>query len=79
MCVIVDSGKYAALKSERDNLAAYVTGAGGELHLSNPIFPRSFPKVILLDQRTAIVGSACLDTTTFDQLAIDFTTKSPPY
>ena len=62
--VIVDHGKYEALPSEQVNLAAYVTGAGAQLHLSNPIFPRSFPKVILIDERYALVGSACLDSTT---------------
>ena len=65
--VIVDSGKYAALPAERENLAAYLTASGGQLHLSNPIFPRSFPKVILIDDRHVLVGSACLDTTTFLQ------------
>jgi cardiolipin synthase len=65
--VIVDHGKYEALPSEQVNLAAYLTGAGAQLHLSNPIFPRSFPKVILIDERYALIGSACLDTTTFSQ------------
>ena len=65
--VIVDKGKYEALPSEQANLAAYLTGAGAQLHLSNPIFPRSFPKVILIDERYALIGSACLDTTTFAQ------------
>ena len=65
--VIVDRGKYEALPSEQGNLAAYLTGAGAQLHLSNPIFPRSFPKVILIDERYALIGSACLDTTTFVQ------------
>jgi phosphatidylserine/phosphatidylglycerophosphate/cardiolipin synthase-like enzyme len=65
--VIVDNGKYQALPSEQTNLANYIVASGGELHLSNPIFPRSFPKVILIDDRQAIVGSACLDTTTFQQ------------
>lgn len=65
--VIVDNGKYAVLPSEQENLAAYLTGAGAQLHLSNPIFPRSFPKVILIDERYALIGSACLDTTTFAQ------------
>jgi phosphatidylserine/phosphatidylglycerophosphate/cardiolipin synthase-like enzyme len=63
--VIVDHAKYEALPSEQVNLAAYLTGAGALLHLSNPIFPRSFPKVILIDERYVIIGSACLDTTTF--------------
>ncbi len=64
---LVDQGKYAALAAERANLASYLVAAGGELHLSNPIFPRSFPKVILIDHRQVIIGSACLDSTTFAQ------------
>ena len=46
---IVDRCKYEALEPERQNLAAEFVAAGGELHLSNPIFPRSFPKTILID------------------------------
>ena len=63
--VIVDRGKYSELPAERPNLAQYLTSAGGELHLSNPIFPRSFPKIILIDSHLVIYGSACLDQTTF--------------
>eukprot|EP00457_Paulinella_chromatophora_P007804 gb/GEZN01007830.1/.p1 GENE.gb/GEZN01007830.1/~~gb/GEZN01007830.1/.p1 ORF type:complete len:353 (+),score=38.28 gb/GEZN01007830.1/:134-1192(+) len=63
--IIVDNGKYQSIASERENLAMYVTSAGGVLHLSNPIFPRSFPKVILIDGKYVLVGSACLDSTTF--------------
>ena len=65
--VIVDRGKYGELPSERANLAQYLTSAGGELHLSNPIFPRSFPKIILIDSHLVVYGSACLDQTTFAQ------------
>lgn len=65
--VIVDKGKYDTTPSEQINLATYLTSAGGELHLSNPIFPRSFPKVILIDHSSVLVGSACLDSTTFMQ------------
>ena len=72
---IVDQGKYAGLSSERANLATYLTGAGGELHLSNPIFPRSFPKIILIDNREFLLGSACLDQTTFDSYR-DFVHRS---
>jgi len=71
---IVDRGKYDALAAEQANLARYLTGAGGELHLSNPVFPRSFPKVILVDDRPYVYGSACLDTTTFTQYR-DFATS----
>lgn len=65
--VIVDRGKYGVLASEQINLAQYLTAAGGELHLSNPIFPRSFPKIILIDSDLLVFGSACLDETTFAQ------------
>ena len=62
---IVDRGKYEELPAERANLAQYLTAAGGELHLSNPIFPRSFPKIILVDSYLLVYGSACLDQVTF--------------
>ncbi len=65
--VIVDGGKYQELPSEQTNLSTYVIAAGGQVHLSNPIFPRSFPKVILIDSKKVLIGSACLDTTTFQQ------------
>ena len=65
--VIVDNGKYQSNTDEQQNLATYVTQNGGQLHLSNPIFPRSFPKVILVDTSHVLVGSACLDSTTFAQ------------
>jgi phosphatidylserine/phosphatidylglycerophosphate/cardiolipin synthase-like enzyme len=64
---IVDRGKYASLASERENLERYLVAPGGELHLSNPIFPRSFPKVILVDSALVVYGSACLDQLTFAQ------------
>ena len=63
--VIVDNGKYQSTPEEQVNLATYLTGSGGRLHLSNPIFPRSFPKVILIDNCYALISSACLDSTTF--------------
>lgn len=65
--VIVDNRKYESFPEEQENLAAYLTSAGGQLHLSNPIFPRSFPKVILIDNCYALIGTACLDTTTFEE------------
>jgi len=65
--VIVDRTKYGDLPAERANLAQYLTAAGGELHLSNPVFPRSFPKIILIDSFLVVYGSACLDQTTFAQ------------
>jgi cardiolipin synthase A/B len=72
---IVDRGKYSALTSEQGNLAQYLTSAGGQLHLSNPAFPRSFPKIILIDSNLLVYGSACLDETTFLQYR-DFATTN---
>jgi phosphatidylserine/phosphatidylglycerophosphate/cardiolipin synthase-like enzyme len=63
--VLVDGGKYRSVARERSNLARFVTAAGGSVRVSNPVFPRSFPKVILIDSSRAVVGSACLDSTTF--------------
>ena len=65
--VIVHRATYEAIPSERANLAQYLTDAGGELHLSNPVFPRSFPKIILVDSHLLVYGSACLDEKTFMQ------------
>jgi cardiolipin synthase A/B len=76
--VIVDRGKYSALESEQQNLAMYLTSAGGQLHLSNPVFPRSFPKIILVDSRLLVYGSACLDETTFLQYRDFATTNTDP-
>jgi phosphatidylserine/phosphatidylglycerophosphate/cardiolipin synthase-like enzyme len=75
---IVDSGKYATTPSESANLKQYVTSAGGQLHLSNPVFPRSFPKIILVDSRLLVYGSACLDETTFQQYRDFATTSTDP-
>lgn len=72
---IVDFGKYQSLVSEQENLARYLVGPGGRLHLSNPIFPRSFPKIVLVDSRLLVYGSACLDETTFLHYR-DFATSS---
>jgi cardiolipin synthase A/B len=75
---IVDRGKYLALESEQQNLAMYLTSAGGQLHLSNPVFPRSFPKIILVDSSLLVYGSACLDETTFLQYRDFATTNIDP-
>ena len=64
---LVDNGKYQSNSDEQANLETYLTDNGGILHLSNPIFPRSFPKVILIDEKAVLVGSACLDSTTFEE------------
>ncbi len=65
--VIVDRNKYDTTPAEQINLNNYLTSHGGQLHLSNPIFPRSFPKVVLIDDRDVLIGSACLDNLTFAQ------------
>jgi cardiolipin synthase A/B len=75
---IVDRGKYWALDSEQENLARYIVSAGGQLHLSNPVFPRSFPKIVLVDASLLVYGSACLDETTFMQYRDFATTSADP-
>ena len=76
--VIADYGKYESTPDEQENLATYLTGSGGQLHLSNPIFPRSFPKVILIDDCYVLISTACLDTITFAQYRdYTFVTDSP--
>jgi cardiolipin synthase A/B len=75
---IVDRGKYLALESEQQNLALYLTSVGGQLHLSNPIFPRSFTKIVLVDASLLVYGSACLDETTFMQYRDFATINSDP-
>lgn len=65
--VIVDRNKYDTTPAEQINLNNYLIAHGGQLHLSNPIFPRSFPKVVLIDDRDVLIGSACLDSLTFAQ------------
>ena len=74
----MDRGKYLALSSEQENLAQYLTSAGGQLHLSNPAFPRSFPKIILIDSTLLVYGSACLDEDAFIQYRDFATTNTEP-
>ncbi len=76
--VIVDHGKYETTPDEQENLATYLTGSGGQLHLSNPIFPRSFPKVILIDDCYVLISTACSDSITFAQYR-DYTYVSDAY
>jgi len=64
---IVDNGKYQALAAERNNAAEFLKSGDAQIHLSHPVFPRSFPKVILIDNDHFLLGSACLDSTTFNQ------------
>jgi phosphatidylserine/phosphatidylglycerophosphate/cardiolipin synthase-like enzyme len=62
--MVVDQTKYFALAAEQEALTN-LTALGAELHVSNAIFPRSFPKIILIDRREFLLGSACLDAGTF--------------
>lgn len=75
---IVDYRKYTELAAEREHLRDYLTSSGGELHLSNWMFPRSFPKIILIDSDFVVYGSACLDQTTFLQYRDFATTCNDP-
>lgn len=75
---IVDARKYNAIAAEREHLDRYLVTPGGQLHLSNPIFPRSFPKIILIDTGLLVFGSACLDQTTFLEYRDFATTCTDP-
>jgi hypothetical protein len=61
-----------------DGRALYLRSGGGKLHLSNPVFPRSFPKIIIIDAKLFVYGSACLDETTFMQYRDFATTNADP-
>lgn len=62
--VIVDRKDYLAKPEEQ----AVITGLidrGVPVHLSNPVFPRSFPKYIVIDHRQVLVMTMCLVPPTF--------------
>jgi phosphatidylserine/phosphatidylglycerophosphate/cardiolipin synthase-like enzyme len=62
--VIVDRKDYLA-KPEEQAVVAGLIERGVPVHLSNPAFPRSFPKYVVIDQRQALVMTMCLVPPTF--------------
>ena len=62
--VIVDQADYMQKPDERAELAT-LTGEGVSVHLSNPVFPQSFEKELVIDQRQVLIMTMCLIPTTF--------------
>jgi phosphatidylserine/phosphatidylglycerophosphate/cardiolipin synthase-like enzyme len=63
--VIVDRDDYLAKPPEQEEVGRLRAG-GVEVHLSNPVFPQSFPKYILVDRRQVLIMTLCLVTPTFE-------------
>ncbi len=62
--VIVDRADYAQKPDERAELATLVA-EGVTVHLSNPVFPQSFEKELVIDQRQVLIMTMCLIPATF--------------
>jgi cardiolipin synthase A/B len=62
--VIVDQGKYDSDQDERILVAALIRG-GVSVHLSNAIFPQSYEKELVIDQRRVVIMTMCLEPATF--------------
>jgi cardiolipin synthase A/B len=63
--VIADQADYAQKPDERAELATLI-GEGVSVHLSNPVFPQSFEKELVIDQRQVLIMTMCLIPTTFE-------------
>ena len=62
--IIVDRGEFAMNTAEQREVAQLVS-AGIPVHLSNPIFPQSYEKELVIDQRRVLIMTMCLETATF--------------
>ena len=62
--VIADQADYAQKPDEQAELATLI-GEGVSVHLSNPVFPQSFEKELVIDQRQVLIMTMCLIPTTF--------------
>ncbi|MFO0956319.1 MAG: phospholipase D-like domain-containing protein [Isosphaeraceae bacterium] len=62
--IIVDRADYLAKPPEQAEVARLLA-AGVQVRLSNPVFPQSFPKYLLIDDRRAVVMTLCLVPLTF--------------
>jgi phosphatidylserine/phosphatidylglycerophosphate/cardiolipin synthase-like enzyme len=63
--VILDRADYLAKPPEQREAARLIAG-GVEVHLSNPVFPQSFPKYILIDRRRVVIMTLCIVPQTFE-------------
>lgn len=62
--VILDRADYQAKPPEQEQ-AARLLSAGVQVQLSNPVFPQSFPKYILIDKRRVVIMTLCVVPPTF--------------
>ena len=62
--IIVDRSEYATDTAEQ-SVVAQLESAGITVHLSNPIFPQSYEKELVIDQRRVLIMTMCLETATF--------------
>jgi cardiolipin synthase A/B len=63
--VIVDQADYQAKPDEQAELATLI-GEGVSVHLSNAVFPQSFEKDLVIDQREVLIMTMCLIPQTFE-------------
>ncbi len=63
--IIVDRSDYATNTAEQSEVAQLVA-AGLPVHLSNPIFPQSYEKELVIDQRRVLIMTMCLEAATFE-------------
>ena len=62
--VIADQADYTQKPLERAELAT-LSSQGVSVHLSNSVFPQSFEKELVIDQRQVLIMTMCLIPTTF--------------
>ncbi len=62
--VIVDQADYHA-KTAEQALVAHLIAGGVSVHLSNSMFPQSFEKDLIIDQRRVLIMTMCLIPQTF--------------
>ena len=63
--VIVDQADYHAKPPEQVEVASLLAG-GVSVHLSNPVFPQSFEKELVIDQSRVLIMTMCLVPETFE-------------
>lgn len=63
--VIVDQADYHAKQAEREEVASLIA-RGVSVHLSNPVFPQSFEKELVIDRSRVLIMTMCLVPETFE-------------
>lgn len=63
--VIIDRADYLAKPPEQAEAASLIA-RGVQVHLSNPVFPQSFEKYLIIDRRAVMIMTLCIVTPTFE-------------